>query len=392
MPERAVFRPRNASLNQIYRLLYLYVFALFMVGGNFFRFIQIQGLPSSFSIIEAILYLLSIPIYLSSVRKSLSLVIVIFTYSLYGVLLNGFDLPSVLYSFKLVGMIFAGVALGDTLIKERAAPFLIKIYVALLFGGVIIFFLFPRAEIFFALLEGYGVHFTGDPHVRRFISPLFDPNYYAAIACVPMILTWQMREKKSHFYLSILFFFSILLTFSRSGIATAFGVIFFGGILEKKKQSLKLLLILPAALIFHKELGYLINRTIHIFDDPSALHRLRTLKYGLRHFLELPLFGIGYNFIPAYLQQESGLLGIDSSLLTTLITFGLIPTLCALFFGILWSFKRWKTFSPTHKWLYIYLAISILFTSQFNNLLYYQFWLIPMIALWGYENENRINS
>ncbi|MNX68240.1 hypothetical protein D3C86_994080 [compost metagenome] len=34
--------------------------------------------------------------------------------------------------------------------------------------------------------------------------------------------------------------------------------------------------------------------------------------------------------------------------------------------------------------LLVYLVVCLLFTSQFNNLIVYQFWLIPMVVIFVY--------
>lgn len=394
MPERVLFHIKNPPLGAVYRKLLLYTFALFFVVGNFFRFIPLQAFPSNFSLLEGILYALALPLYFSRFRKSFLFIVVVFTSTLYGSLLYGFDGTSVLYSFKLLGMVAAGSVVGEALHREGGLPFLIKIFVFTLAIGALIFLFFPRAHTFFQLLEGMGIRFLGDPHERRFISTFFDPNYYCAIAIIPLILTWQMRHQKPYFALSLLFFLSILLTFSRSGIAAALLVILAGASLQIKKTHFKLLRFLPLLLflglpfLFSQEFAYFTSRLVHFLDDPSAQNRFATFQFGISTFLEHPLFGIGYNYLPHFLKEESHLMGIDSSFLTTLLTFGLIPTLAFATYGVIWTVKKWRRFTPLFKWLYFYLLISILFTSQFNNLLYYQFWLIPVIALFVYENRH----
>ncbi|MBS0628719.1 MAG: O-antigen ligase family protein [Verrucomicrobia bacterium] len=343
------------------------------------------------SVVEATLYLLALPLYFSKLRKSQLFVPAILISTFYGTILHGFDLASVLYSIKLIAMIASGVALGDILNtkfkdnRDQCLIYFIKVFFIILLLGIAIFIFFPRAHLFFQFLENYGIRFSGDPHQRRFISTFFDPNYYGAIACIPLILIWNLKEKKmKHQILFFLFLASVFLSFSRSGIATCILMFAFSFLRQKKIQWVPLLFI-PLLLIYSNECLYLLNRLLHIGDDPSALARLLTFQQGLKIFSQYPLFGTGYNYLSLLLQKETGILSLDSSPLSTLVNFGLIPCLAFFFCGFVWTLRAFrKDRSPLFSWLYLYLLLSIFFTSQFNNLLYYQYWLVPMIALFTY--------
>ncbi len=395
----------------IYSNLLLFCFALFLIGGNFFRLFPLYPFPSHLSVVEVALYTLALPLYFSKLRKSQLLAVAILTSSMYGTLLHGLDLASVLYSFKLIAMIGTGVALGDVLKKkfgdncDQCMAYLIKLFTVILFLGIAIFIFFPRAHLFFQLLQNYGIRFFGDPHQRRFISTFFDPNYYSAIACIPLILIWTLKEKRmGHQILFFLFLCSILVTFSRSGIATCMLLLMMMGIVQSIRQKsiqwshlLFIALLVGMLIVYSKECLYFFNRLLHVGEDPSALARLFTFQQGLTIFWHYPFFGTGYNYLSLLLQNETAILSLDSSSLSTLVNFGLIPCLIFLLCGLLWSIRAFKSRPhPLFSWLYVYLAISIFFTSQFNNLLYYQYWLIPMIALFTYlqgrGDENRAGA
>jgi O-antigen ligase len=358
MPDLALLRIRNQTLltaRQLYKKCLLGCFILFLVAGNFFRFLP------QISFLEALLYTLGCPLYFLRIRKSQLLILGILLSTCYGALVGGFQLLSFLYSLKLIGMIGTGVALGEALgpNRWRGLNYFLYSFVAVLAVGGAIFLFFPEADLFFSLLAKHGIHFFGDPHKRRFISPFFDPNYYGAIACIPLLLAAYMRK----WTLFALFFLSILLTFSRSGIATACLLL----VPLYRPRLLFVGLSLLLLLYFQDELLYFLNRTLHLFDDPSTQARLYTFQEGLAQFLKRPLFGIGYNYLP---------LSVDSSLLVTLLCFGAVPTLAL--FSLLFLIPLG---SKIERSLYFYLMICILFTAQFNNLLYYPYWLITMIAL-----------
>jgi len=409
MSNLVLFRVGNQRLN--YSTLLLFTFALFMIGGNFFRFFHLRPFPSHLSAIEALLYLLALPPYFYKIRKSQLLVLAIALSTLYGSFLHGIDLASVLYSFKLIAMIASGVVLGEVLHKkyqgdvDQVSSYFIKIFSWVLFLGIAIFIFFPRAHYFFQLLQNFGIGFLGDPHQRRFISPFFDPNYYSAIASIPLILLWTLKEKKrGHHLLFFLFLASIFVSFSRSGIASCILLLFIMGLVhwmgQKVLQARHLLFValFTFLLTFYSQEGlYFFNRLLHIGEDPSALARLITFQQGAAIFFEYPFFGTGYNYLSHLLQNKSSILSIDSSSLSTLVNFGLIPCLTFLFWGVFWSIRSFRRLMhPLFSWLYLYLVISIFFTSQFNNLLYYQYYAIPMIALFTFllrrEREDCIST
>lgn len=355
------------------KLLLVSIF-LFFVLGQFLRLVPLPYFPSNFSLAEGLVYVLTLPIYLFHFRKSHLLIAVILLSTLYGALLSGFEFSAFLYSVKLIAMIGAGVILGETLLKQKNIDYLLLVFSAVLTLGAVIFFVFPKAHLFFLLLNEYGIHFEGDPHLRRFISPFFDPNYYAAIACIPFLIALSRGKK----VLASLLALSILLTFSRSGIATLILLLVF----HLRKIPL---IIMGAAVVmffFWEELGM---RFLEIGQDPSAYARLETFRDGLNLFWDHAFFGLGYHYMGPIFFEEWGRLSPDSSLLITLVDFGLIPTLAFAFYGVFWSLKHFqKKQDPLFRPLYFYLIICIFFTSQFNNLLYYPYWLIPMTALFTY--------
>lgn len=385
----------------------LIVFAVFLVLGNFLRFLPLAPFPSHFSIAEALLYLSALPYYLNSFRKSQLLLLALLLYALYGTLLHGFSVAPIFYTFKLIAMVMSGVAVGNVLYMrfpdlESCLKWLIKIFTVILLLGAVIFLFCPDSTRFFLFLKNYGVLFEGDPHQMRFISPFFDPNYYAAIASIPLLLAFHL-SKKSYGYLllTLLFALSILLTWSRSGIGALLLLI---GLLTVKTVFTQLpridpkrvfiyfafgLLLILTLFVYCEECVYFTDRLLHIFDDLSALARLQTFQLGLSYFWQYPFFGVGYNQLSKLLLEQEALLSIDSSLLITLINFGTIPCLLFLGCGLFWSIRRYsKKNCPLFSPLYIYLLISILFTCQFNNLLYYPFWLIPIIALFTYMERH----
>ena len=418
MKDIILFQIRNRSffsLSAIYTQMILFLFCTFLLFGNFFRFMPLPSFSSHFSVIEMLLYLISCPLYCMRFRKSQLLIIGIAMSTIYGSFLQGVDLTSILYSCKLGAMIASGIVIGEALFTtyamriESVITFFIKLFALIAIFSFVILIFFPKAHLFFGLLEKYGIHFTGDPHQRRLISPFFDPNYYAAIGCFPLILSWI--QKKWVFF--FLFLMSVFLTFSRSGIATCVFLLIImciSKLLAGKRARLHLKHVLLYCFLislfcmlmvtYREELFYFLHRFIHLFEDESALARLDTFQAGLSFFWEHPLFGVGYHYLSLPFFEGFHRLAPDSSLILTLVDFGAIPCLLMGGFFVIWTILHFTSMTgplrSLFSWLFIYLLVCILFTCQFNNLLYYQFWLIPLIAILTYiqkvSNAMRIGA
>ncbi|MES2273173.1 MAG: O-antigen ligase family protein [Chlamydiota bacterium] len=205
----------------------------------------------------------------------------------------------------------------------------------------------------------------------------------------------------------MLFALGILLTWSRSGIGTFFVFLFGILIVRVLKIShhhfrvrtiiLPLLcfwFLLGVFFLFSDSILFFLNRLIYMKSDASALGRLTSFMWGWDLFLEHPILGVGYNYLALYLQDFSGFSSVDSSILATFITFGLIVSFLFLFWVAVWSiciFRRIKIIERDHsqissffRLIYFYVIICFVFTCHFNNLLYYQFWFIPVTVIFSY--------
>jgi len=415
MPDLILFRVGLKS--SLYRFLLL-AFSLFFVAGNFFRFLTLGFFQSNFSLAEMGLYAIALPLYFAKRRRSQWIVFAILVSGLYGVILHRFDLSSLFYGAKAVGMIASGVVIGDALWRqygdqlEAAIWFFLRLFLGVLIIGAAIYLAFPKAMDFFALLGKFGIHFHGDPHVKRFISPFFDPNYYAVIATIPLILLLIFpKKRKGISSLSFLLLVSILLSWSRGGIATCLATLTISSVVLwcygkrggfKPRVLIYLMVFVPliGGILFfvRTELGVFAERLFEIGEDQSAYARFENLSEALYFFKEYPFWGVGFNYLPKLFLEKWGFVGIDSSLLTLLCCFGLVPTLGFLLCGAIWFLKRVRSYfnlRKSHPFLFrafwalsIYLGVCSFFTSWLINLWSYPYWLIPMIALFTYLDRN----
>ncbi len=286
-----------------------------------------------------------------------------------------------------------------------------RVYLCNILLGLLIYLCFPNSTVLWQFLALYGIQFNGDPHTGRFVSTYLDPNYFGAIASIPLMLSYnvyQNHAKKKGGWKIVLIFLVAIMTLSRSGIMTLLLIIswiFFHKFLKVTYFAIKtksimvffilLLVFSGLAIANSSSIIYFFDRSIHMNSDPSALGRLHSFQWGLNLISEHPLLGIGYNNLNLYLNDPiKGRTAIDSSLILTIISFG-IPLasflLSAILIWAIWVLMRLKslgreysTFCFFFKSMFFYLFVCIFFTSHFNNLLYYPFWLIPIISIFSY--------
>ncbi|MNK71876.1 O-Antigen ligase [compost metagenome] len=400
----------------------LAVMALYLCLGNLPRVIPLPGFSDNLAISEFLVFLLAPLVALSQGRLIrclkfiLPLLLVIGFSFAWGTFLNGFDPKSAMYAARLGLQLLVGSIVGDILYRRyqadtrRGLQYFLGIYLVLLFLGAGIFVLFPESARLWAFLSSFGVTFLGDPHVYRFYSTYFDPNFYAAIALIPVLISTALhgitRQSRYH-AITALFVVSILLSGSRSGIATAIAMVVLLNLgklrafvrLKVSRRAMTSLLLgafafIALSPIYLNSVLRVLGRMVGMQEDGSALQRLKSFMYGLEVFSEHPLLGVGYNYLDYRAAIDVGSQKLDSSLLYLCTNFGLILTWILLVLALLWIVNVARLLPKQAEqdphtvqlfWsLLVYLVVCLLFTSQFNNLIVYQFWLIPMVVIFVY--------
>jgi hypothetical protein len=79
------------------------------------------------------------------------------------------------------------------------------------------------------------------------------------------------------------------------------------------------------AFLFQHSVSTIAHRITAMPVDPSALHRVGSLKDAARLILQPHVFflGLGYNFLPFVLERKYGLNGFDASVANFCVAFGL---------------------------------------------------------------------
>jgi hypothetical protein len=404
--------------------VYLWLFCIILVCGNALRIIPIQFLFGTVNAGEVILYsaeILIFPMYwkrlVSTPLYSFSILIV-FASVFVGLLKWGYDPTAVLYAARLMmqvtGAALVGIALFELFACDVVALAVAttKLYFYLSVAALIILVAFPDSTVLWAALGESGVTFSGDPHSGRLVSTYFDPNFFSAIIAFPLTLAWgiyfRTRSVRVLFY-AVVMLVADVMTFSRSGLALL--VLVSGSLglasINRRNAGSKVFkfsivalfasaLIVMLAVLLPDVTDRIVARFSTVSSDESALERLQSFHIGMNLIAEEPLGGFGYNygFQPAVAANGHG---IDSSFQVLFLNFGLIVSMFAIFICAVWFVNTGRIVGKeaekdmvlSWKHLKIYFLLSVFWASNFNQLIFYVWWLMPVLGGMFYFDSYR---
>lgn len=214
----------------------LFFFILYLALGNASRigqFLPTGGYP----VAELLLYVAVFPLYLlDKIRLPRPLWLVIFFFSISWILgwIQNIDELGIAevglalgYVLRLVGILLVTNYIGFLFHRKFSPLKIIHLFLCLasvqVFIGLVFYVIFPQAEVMWSLLARYGIVFYGDPHVKRLVGPVFDPNFFGNLLVLPATialaqLTLMRKRRKIYFAYFLLFVVAILLTVSRSSL------------------------------------------------------------------------------------------------------------------------------------------------------------------------------
>lgn len=242
-----------------------------------------------------------------------------------------------------------------------------------------IFLIFIIANIIFGLIQ-YSLwpDFTyfnvsnWDPHLYRLISTYFDPTFTGLIYLFFIIKLFLSKDIPYRWYLLVITYFAMALTYSRSTYLSFLAAFCFIAIYQKKLKIFlfSFVIILITLLILPRQPGEgtKLERTSSIFA------KIENYKEGITLFTKSPLIGHGYNnliFIRNNDSNSHAVSGFDGSLLTILVTTGIIG-FCFFILGIYKFFQQADLLKKT-------MMISLLVHSFFANSLLYPWALISFV-------------
>ncbi len=308
---------------------------------------------------------------------------------------------------------YAGLFPITTLLLKRYPQFNLSLPLSLIsllisLGGAIQLIFMPNLEIL-AKTAGY------DPHINRLTGSWLDPNLIGGFFTITSLLFINLyldekspRRRWLYSLTSIISLISLFFTYSRSSYLAFIAGALIIGILRARKQLFVLFCIIIIALSFSEraqqrlgELSTSINAIIfQTYDnpDPTARLRIKNWEESLILFKQKPLLGYGYNNLPTIKQslgfisdeQSHSASGSDSSLLTIILTTGLVgftPFLLFLIQNTLYSWKNWlqhrKTATKSLALSTFSIILALLIHSSFVNSLLFAPIMIYFYTLLG---------
>jgi O-antigen ligase len=291
------------------------------------------------------------------------------------------------------------LCIGTGRIKRYAKGLFVGTYIALLLLGFLQLVFFPNLE---GLGEGW------DPHNQRMVATWLDPNFFGAFLAIglPATILWiRFKNQRATQIVRTLCLVAaaaaILLTKSRSTYIAGFvalgvcGVIWlFSSSLSRGWKKMAISGVVTLIVALGLATVALQERATQVFlHDPTITLRLNAYQLVWDRLVEQNiLFGVGYNAYQ-FAARDAGLIsnflihsrsGSDSSILTLLVTTGVVGTvlfLIPLLIGSVWHAGRWFKERNYQSLIFIWATVFLLVHSQFENSLLYPHLLIPYILI-----------
>lgn len=403
------------------------------IGGQLLRIPYLQG--TGITITDVILGIVLIVWLIKLITKQVqikwnlinNLLLGFWMLMFISLLVNIYILPthdlliSLFYYLRLVAyssLFFVSQALSKKQIKSF---FNLSVFISLALAllGFLQLKFFPDFEVLRMQEKGW------DPHIGRLLSTWFDPNFLGGffgfvLSLMGGVLITEhnrtknlfkiLSKKENLFYLTTFFIvlIALVLTYSRSAYLGFLVGMFLLGLIASRK--ILVIGMISVVLLFSFS-ARLQERVIDAYEsaqalfndqsvdtlDATARFRYQSWQDGLQLFSEKPVLGHGYNTL-RYIQAKRGYTewkshasgGIDSSLLTLLVTTGLVGIFIYLiFFGtLLWkAFSNYKKNKPRIflngiQLGYVCGFMSLLVHSFFVNSLLFSFIMI-FVWFWG---------
>ncbi|MGB9911133.1 MAG: O-antigen ligase family protein [Microgenomates group bacterium] len=244
--------------------------------------------------------------------------------------------------------------------------------------GLIQYFFWPDLRI----LSLFG----WDDHFYRLVGTFLDPNFTGIILVLTLILIIENFQKKAiYYFLLIIGYLSLALTYSRASYLAFLGGIASLAILKKKIKIIPLiiLIIFITVIILPRKWGGEGVKLERVFSIEA---RVKNWYQAMIIFKDNPLLGVGFNTY-RYTQRKYGFLdeekwlishsgaGVDNSFLFILATTGILGGIAVLFL-LREIFCHAIKKSP----LIFASLVAVIIHSFFNNTLFYP-WVMGWLAI-----------
>lgn len=304
---------------------------------------------------------------------------------------------SSLFLIRFIGYFALSIVVLNLINKKANINWLnLLLAIAMLFviTGLIQFMFIP--DLSFLAVFGW------DPHQRRVVSTMLDPNFTGGLLVIFFtiaIALYIFNKKIQYLLLSFIILSGLILTFSRSSYLALITALLTLGIFKSKKIMFIFLMIFIMAFGLIPQVRQRILGAV-TFDE-TAQARLESWQRARVIFKDHPLLGVGFNnyrfaqsrygfFSPDSPEGGHSGSGSDSSLLLVAATSGLFGFIAYIFFLV----NLFKIFIKNARTSPVHLAglssfTALLVHSQFVNSLFFPQIMIVLFFILGLaENEN----
>ncbi|WP_238480641.1 hypothetical protein [Anaerocellum diazotrophicum] len=427
---------QKGKIKIIFNTAGIILYMCYILTGNFSRIIKLPFFSRTISLTEVsiLIFVVIFFVYeLTLLKKNKDLfrklslkdfdsVEVLLTLILLSILVNyiiyKFNILPLLYYLRFFSLVYFAfiIYLFFNLQKNisKIEWFYTQIGLLLCIIGWIIYLIEPDTERLNNFFQQHGIYLNLDPHKFRLIGNIFDPNFFGNILVMFISITiisflrQSLQDKKSliqKIVLLVFFNVTLLKTISRSSILGLFLVVFFNTALigswsfaKKKIEIFKKLILVDTILLFttllDKDFYKIFERVKSIPVDNSAHARIQSWNSALDYIRKTPiklLIGDGYGFLN--IKYGLQFIGFDSSFLNLILYCGLVGTI----FFLLWLFKDiYKVYQSIryeeldirlHFANFCSLLLTYFIISWFNNLLFYQFWLVLFLPYYYFITD-----
>lgn len=283
-----------------------------------------------------------------------------------------------LFAYSAFFLIAWNVYRSKKKLKETLFNSLILVIFVIALFGLIQYFFYPDIRSF--TVWGW------DDHLYRLFATFLDPGFASILlifGLLAVLVKYLKTKDRRYFYMLVILFGSIALTYSRAGYLALIGGLL--TILFLKKKIKYIFLLLGAFLLIVLFLPRPASEGVKLERTFSIFARLDNYSETIRIAKKSPLLGIGFNNICLAREkfwqkadfESHACSGSDSSLLLVLATTGMVGLLIFLTF-------IYKLVISLDKNIYgmTFLAclVALLIHSLFVNSLFYP-WVMGWMAL-----------
>lgn len=427
---------QESKIKRVFSAAGIILYMFYILTGNFSRIIKLPFFPRSISLVEVsilgfvgifFIYVLTLlreeKKLLNKVRlNDFDAVEILLSLMLLSILVNyiiyKFNILPLLYYLRFFALVYFAfiIYLFFNLRKSisKIESFYDWIGLLLCLIGWVIYFIQPDTEKLNKFFEQKGIYLNLDPHKFRLIGNIFDPNFFGNILVIFISITMisflrqSLQDKKSFIQKVILLIFfnvTLLKTVSRSSILGLFLLVFFNTALigswsfaKKKIEIFKKLILVDSILLLitllDRDFYKIFERIRSIPADNSAHARVQSWNSALDYIKKTPLkilIGDGYGFLN--IRYGLQFIGFDSSFLNLILYCGLPGTV----FFLMWLFREmYKVYQNIkneelnirlHFANFCSLLLTYFIISWFNNLLFYQFWLVLFLPYYYFITD-----